>query len=419
MRYRGPRAGRRGNEETAMSEKSEKSEKWLELARELAVTELADLGRRAEDEGMISDEWWKRLHDTGLLRLTLPTEYGGEGLTLTEYFPILEACAPVHGSVRMIVHGANGTWRALESFGTPEQKKEFMFPLAHGSYHGFCISEPRSGSGMDVGTTAQQTSDGWLLNGMKQWATLASRAQLLWIPVRARGADGSDLGITTFMIEPDRAGVTRKSMAETMGCRGLDHDVLVFEDCWVPSERILGEIGGGLDVALRGFLDPSRLSIACSCVGVAQGALDQAVAFAKRRHTFGRPIADRQYIQGRLVDMAVDIAAARALVMQTAARFDRGEPITKDSAMCKYLGLEMVGRVTDHSMRVHGGVGYTRAYPIEQMYRDARGMWFEEGTAEIQKAVISRELLNEWSPSLPPAFYGPDPGPDSDQLAVR
>lgn len=397
---------------------SNRSAELLETARALAVTELAELGREAEATSIVSDEWWQRLADTGLLRLTLPVAWGGEGLTLTEYFPILEVCAPVHGAVRMIVHGANGTWRALEKFGTEEQQRTYLPQLAEGRYNGFCISEPRTGSGQDVRTTAQQTADGWVLHGVKQWATLASKAQLIYIPARSRSVEGDDLGITTFMIEPDRAGVTRQHMAHTMGCKGLDHDVLTFDGCHVPADRVLGAIGGGLDVALRGFLDPSRLSIASSCVGLAQGALDQAMSFATRRETFGRPIADRQYIQGRLVDMAVDIAATRALVMQTAAAFDRGESIVSGAAMCKYLGLEMVGRVTDHSIRVHGGVGYTQAYPIEQMYRDARGMWFEEGTAEVQKAVISRELIGNWSPALPSEFYGPDPGPDSDQLAV-
>lgn len=399
-----------------MSGKS--SEELLERARALAVTELADLGREAELLGAISDTWWKRLTDTGLLKLTLPREYGGEGLTLTEYFPILEVVASVHGSVRMIVHGANGLWRILEKYGSEEMKKRYLHPLAEGQYNVFVITEPRTGSGKDVGTTATKTRDGWVLNGRKQWATLASRAQVLYIPARALDVDGGDLGVTTFVVEPSRDGLSREQMAHSMGCRGIDHDVLTFEDCWIPQANVLGGVGGGLDVAFRGFLDPSRLSIANSCVGLAQGALDQALAFSTRRETFSRPISKRQYIQGRLADMAVDIAATRALVRETAARFDRGESIVQEAAMCKYLGLEMVGRVTDHSIRVHGGVGYTDAYPIERMYRDARGMWFEEGTAEVQKAVIARELLAGWKPTLPPEFYGPDPSPESVEFAV-
>lgn len=397
---------------------SGKSEKFLELARELAVTELADLGAEAERLGSISDEWWQRIHATGLLRLTLPEEYGGEGLSLTEYFPILEAVAPVHGAVRMIVHGANGTWRAVRMFGTAEQQKTYLTEIGKGAYNGFCISEPRTGSGEDVGTTARETADGWVLNGTKQWATLAGRCQVLYIPARAVAADGTDLGITTFMVDPNRPGVTRLPMAETMGCRGLDHDVMIFENCELPADRILGQLGKGLDVALQGFLDPSRLSIANSCVGLAQGALDQALAFSTRRVTFGKPVAKRQYVQGRLVDTAVDIAATRALVMATAAKFDRGEDIAMEAAMCKYLGLEMVGRATEHAMRILGGVGYTKAYAVEQMFRDARGMWFEEGTAEVQKAVISKHLLNNFTPALPDRFYGPDPGPESTELAI-
>jgi alkylation response protein AidB-like acyl-CoA dehydrogenase len=258
-----------------------------------------------------------------------------------------------------------------------------------------------------------------VLNGNKQWATLASRGFVFYIPARTLASDGTDLGITTFLVEPSRSGFSRQPMAPTMGCRGIDHDLLTFTDCWVPRDNILGAVGGGLDVALRGFLDPSRLSIANSCVGLAQGALEQALAFASRRETFGRPLASRQYIQGRLAEMAVDIAATRALVRETAVMFDRGESITQRSAMCKYLGLEMVGRVTDHAIRIHGGVGYTTAYPIEQIYRDARAMWFEEGTAEVQKTVISRELIGGWSPSLPSEFYGPDPSPGSTEFAIE
>ncbi|TFB77306.1 acyl-CoA dehydrogenase [Cryobacterium glaciale] len=397
---------------------STRSEELLARARVLAVTELAALGREAEATSIVSDAWWQRLADTGLLRLTLPTKWGGEGLSLAEYFPILEVCAPVHGAIRMIVHGANGTWRALDRFGTDQQKAKLMPGLATGSYLGFCISEPRTGSGEDIGTTAVRSENGWILNGAKQWATLASKAQLIYIPAKARSASGEDLGITTFMVDPNGPGITRKHMAHTMGCKGLDHDVMFFDDAVVPHDRILGEIGGGLDVALRGFLDPSRLSIAASCVGLAQGALDQALEFSTRRTTFQKPISSRQYIQGRLADMATDIAAARALVMHTATAFDRGDEIIQEAAMCKYFGLEMVGRVTDHSIRVHGGVGYTSAYPIEQMYRDARGMWFEEGTAEVQKSVISRQAISKWVPTLPAEFYGPNPGPDSDEYAV-
>jgi len=397
---------------------SARSEEWMERARALAVTDLAELALEAEASSIVSDEWWRRLADTGLLRLTLPTQWGGEGLTLTEYFPILEICAPVHGAIRMIVHGANGTWRALDRFGTDKQKADIMPGLAEGKYMGFCISEPRAGSGEDIATTATRTADGWVLNGSKQWATLASKAQYIYVPAKAYSETGEALGITTFMVDPNAEGVTREHMAHTMGCKGLDHDILFLKDCFIAEDLVLGEIGGGLDVALRGFLDPSRLSIAASCVGLSQGALDQALAFSTRRQTFGKPISSRQYIQGRLADMATEIAAARALVMHTAAAFDRGEEIVQAAAMCKYLGLETVGRVTDHSMRVHGGVGYTHAYPIEQMYRDARGMWFEEGTAEVQKSVISRELIRRWEPSLPSAFYGPDPGPDSTEYAT-
>ncbi|MGK2940742.1 MAG: acyl-CoA dehydrogenase family protein [Immundisolibacter sp.] len=182
-------------------------------------------------------------------------------------------------------------------------------------------------------------------------------------------------------------------MPELMGMRGSEHGVLEFDAVPVAESDLIGEEGQGLEVALRGFLDQSRAAIAQTCVGLAQRALELAIEFASQRVTFGKPIAERQAIQMKLAEMTTAIAAGRHLALDAARRFDAGATITLEAAMAKLHGIEMVGKVTDDALRIFGGRGLTTAYPIERIYRDARTLWFEEGTAEIQKTVIARELL--------------------------
>ncbi|MCZ7661730.1 MAG: acyl-CoA dehydrogenase family protein [Thermoleophilia bacterium] len=366
---------------------------WLEKAKHLAKTELVELGDELERADEMSDEVWQRLTDTGLLRLTLKKEYGGEGLSESDYFPILEVCAQPQGAIRMLIHGANGLWRILDQYGSEEMKRAYLPPLAHGAYNVFVITEPEAGSGRDMKTTARQTKDGWVLNGQKHWATHADRAQVFYIIAKSVDEDGGDLGFSAYLVEPDRQGLTMEHMAPTMGCRGVRHDLLTFADCWIPTENVIGRVGQGLDIAFRGFLDLSRLSIANCCVGVAQAALEEAVAFARERVTFGKPIASRQYIQGRLAEAATDVHAGRLMVQDAARKYDAGQTITREAAMAKFFCLEMGGRVTDHAIRTLGGLGYTTDYKVERYYRDIRGMWFEEGTAEIQKTVIGRDVV--------------------------
>jgi alkylation response protein AidB-like acyl-CoA dehydrogenase len=367
---------------------------WLNKTKELAQTELKDLGQIIEQTDEISDESWQRLVNTGLLRLTLKKEYGGEGLSMTEYFPILEECAKCQGSIRMIVHGSNGLWRILDLYADEEMKTKYLPTLARGAYNVFIITEPGTGSGKDIKTTACRTQGGWVLNGQKHWGTLADRAQAFYIIARASDERGKDLGISAFLVEPNRPGLKMEHMSPTMGCRGIRHDVLTFENCWLPEGNVIGKVGQGLEIAFRGFLDISRLSIANSCVGVSQAALEDAVAFARERVTFGKPIANRQYVQGAIAEMATDVHAARLMVQDAARKYDGGATITREASMAKFFCLEMAGRVTDRSIRIHGGLGYTQAYRIERLYRDVRGMWFEEGTAEIQKTVIARDVLD-------------------------
>ncbi|MDR7563653.1 MAG: acyl-CoA dehydrogenase family protein [Armatimonadota bacterium] len=366
---------------------------YREEIRAFVLGELEEVAEEIERNRAVPPDLWDRLAQKGLLRLTLPSRYGGWGLCMREYLPILEVVAQTHGSVRMVVHVHNGLWRLLDRYGTEEQKHRYLSRWATGEARlAFALTEPDAGTGTDIRTEAQRVPGGWVLRGRKWLITFADLAEAFIVVAytdRSRGAQG----ISAFLVPRTSPGLRIALQPDGMGLVGTGHGLLTFEDCFVPEEALLGEEGQGLQMVLRGFLDPSRISIAASCVGIAQRALEVARAHAQRRVTFGKPIAARQAIQFALAEMAVDVQAARLLVLDAARKVDAGEPCTAEAAMAKLYGLEMVGRVTDRALRICGGIGYLRGHPIERIYRDARALWFEEGTAEIQKLVIARSLL--------------------------
>lgn len=356
--------------------------------------ELETLAERIERGGLTPSELWTHLAGRSLLRLTLPAEYGGWGLRLADYVPILETVAQSHGSVRMVVHVHNGLWRLLDKYGTLEQKARYLPGWASAETKmAFAITEPDGGTGTDIKTEARRAADGWILTGRKWLITFADVVDAFVVVAYTDRSRGSE-GISAFIVPRDAPGLRITLQPDAMGLAGTGHGLLEFEQCRVPSGALLGSEGDGLRMVLRGFLDLSRISIATSCVGLAQRAAELAIAHARERVTFGRPLADRQAIQFALAEIAVDVQAARLLVHDAAARADAGGPCTAEAAIAKLFGLEMVGRVTDKALRICGGIGYLKGHPIERLYRDARALWFEEGTAEIQKLVIARSLLH-------------------------
>ncbi len=313
---------------------------------------------------------------------------------MSEYVSILEIVAQTHGSIRMVVHVHNGLWRLLDRYGTEEQKERYLTRWATGEVKlAFALTEPDAGTGTDIRTEARRIHDGWVLNGRKWLITFADIADAFVVVAYTDRTLGMH-GISAFLVPRTAPGLRITLQPEEMGLLGTGHGVLEFEDCRIPTEALLGREGEGLQMVLRGFLDVSRISIAASCVGLAQRAVELARDHARRRVTFGKPLAERQAIQFMLAEMAVDVQAARLLVWEAAQRVDAGEACTTEAAMAKLFGLEMVGRVTDQALRICGGIGYLRGHPIERIYRDARALWFEEGTAEIQKLVIARALLS-------------------------
>jgi alkylation response protein AidB-like acyl-CoA dehydrogenase len=373
-----------------MTSQATLTQKYLEVVGKL-TPELDELADEMERTEQFPTRAYELLADNDLLRLTLPLEWGGQGMSLMDYFPVLQEVAKVHGTFRMFVHGQNGMWRLVHQWGTEEQKKRWLPVHQGGGILTFGLTEPDNGTGRDISTTAALEGDEWVINGRKHLISWAGEAELVHLIARTSTDRGREA--TCFLLSKGTPGVTVEKLPHTMGCKGGSHDIMVFDNARLPKDAVLGEVGAGLLLGLRGFLDVSRLSIAASCLGLARKAMDLATDFAQQRVTFGKPISSRQAVRLSIGEMAADIYAVQAAVNDASARYDASESITAEAAMCKYLGLEMVGRVTDRALRMHGGIGYPQAHKIERHYRDARALWFEEGTAEIQRLVIADDVL--------------------------
>ena len=351
--------------------------------------------QRIERERRVPLELWDELRGRGYLRLAAPAEYHGRGLPLTQYLELLEIFSMSHGSLRMIVHVCNGIWRPIASHANDEQRERFLLPLVAGDIKvAFTLTEPTAGTGADLRCSVVREDDTYHLSGEKHLITFGSIADYLLVIARVQGTRGGD-GTLALMVPPRGDGVQATEMPESMGVRGTDHAHLRFDRAPVPVANRLGEEGDGLNVALGGFLAPSRISLAMTCVGLAQRALELAVGYAKRRETFGRKLAERQAISFKLAEMSTDIEAARSLVMHAARAWESDGEAIAESAMAKLFAGAMLQRVTDAALQVHGGIGYFAPSPIERVYRDARAQLFEEGTAEIQKMTIARSLLRQ------------------------
>jgi alkylation response protein AidB-like acyl-CoA dehydrogenase len=348
---------------------------------------------RIERERQVPPELWDELSDRGYLRLTAPAEYGGRGIPLSRYLELLELLSMAHGSMRMIVHVCNGIWRPIAAHATPEQRPRFLTPLVAGEIKvAFALTEPTAGTGADLRTSVVREGDTYYVTGEKHLITFGTIADYLLLIARVEGTQGAE-GILAVMIPPHGEGVEARVMPESMGVLGTDHAHLVFDHAPVPVANRLGAEGAGLEVALGGFLAPGRISLAMTCVGLAQRALDLAVEYAKRRETFGRKLAERQAIAFKLAEMATDVEAARALVTKAARAWESEGDAVSESSMAKLFAAAMLQRVTDAALDIHGGIGYFSPTEIERVYRDARAQRFEEGTAEVQKMTIARDLL--------------------------
>ncbi|MEV6626311.1 acyl-CoA dehydrogenase family protein [Amycolatopsis sp. NPDC051106] len=355
--------------------------------------ELDPLEHQIEDTEKIPyDVVLPALRACGAFGLIVPREYGGAGLSIAQYLPILAEFARIQGGIRAIVHVHNSFAHALSEIGNAEQKREILPGAATGEKSlAFALTEPGNGTGADLSTTARREGDEYVLNGRKWLITNSDIASHFLVFAKTSAKD-----VSAIIVPRDTPGFTIAPLPETMGCKGAEHGELTFTDVRVPASALVGAEGEG-GAHLERALEISRVFIAASSLGTASRALELSLKYSQERVTFGKPIGQRQAIQRYLAEMAADVYALRGMLADTAAKWDAGKRIPAESSLLKQFGLEAVGRVTDRALLVHGGIGYTRKHPIERLYRDARLNWLEEGTPTIQYMVAARELLNGYT----------------------
>ena len=332
--------------------------------------------------------------EIGVMGVLISEEYGGAGMGYVEYATIIEELARVDASIALAIaaHNSLGAGHIFIA-GNEAQKQKYLAPLAKGeSFAAWGLTEPSSGSdASSMRTTAVRRAGGWVLNGSKNFitnATFAETTVVLAITDRAAGSHG----ISAFIVERGTEGLTVAKKENKVGMRASDTASLVFDGCILHNSNLIGEPGQGFIQAMK-VLDGGRISIAALAVGIAQGAFEAAVQYSKERHQFGRSIAEFQAIQFKLADMATQIDAARLLTYRAAAMKNAGKPTTKESSMAKLYASEVAVRVAEESVQIHGGYGYIKDYPAEKYWRDSKLCTIGEGTSEIQRTVIARQIL--------------------------
>ncbi len=366
-----------------------------DMVRDFADKEVAPSAQiRDEEERFDRELMFDKLAELGLTGIVFPEEYGGAGADYISYAIAVEELSRVCAStgVTLSAHLSLGA-NPIFLFGTEEQKQKFLTPLASGEKMGaFGLTEPSAGS--DAGgtkTTAIREGDEYILNGSKIFITNAGDAETYVVMARTDKEAQKHRGISAFIVEKGTPGFTFGKKEKKMGIRSSPTMELVFENCRVPAENLLGEEGQGFKVAMK-TLDGGRIGIASQALGIAQGALDEALKYAKERKQFDTPIANFQGIQFQLADMATQIEASRLLVYKASYRASAGLPYSLDSAMAKLMASETAMKVTTQAVQILGGYGYTREFPVERMMRDAKITEIYEGTSEIQRVVIGTTL---------------------------
>jgi len=339
---------------------------------------------------------FKEMGKLGFMGVLVPEEYGGAGLSYFEYISVIQEIAKVCGSVglSLAAHNSLCTGHIL-TFGNEDQKRRYLPKLATAEYIGaWGLTEPNTGS--DAGNmkcTAVQDGDHWIINGTKNWITHGISGDVAVVMTRT-GSPRQKSNATAFIVERGTPGFSGGKKENKLGMRASETAEMVFDNCRVPDANRLGEVGDGFKQAMK-ILDGGRISIAALALGIAKGAYEASVQYSKERHQFDKPIASFQGIAFKLADMATDIMAAEMLTLQACDLKNRGEAMTKESAMAKYFASEVAVKVSNEAVQVFGGYGYTKDFPVEKFYRDSKLCTIGEGTSEIQKLVISRELLKD------------------------
>ena len=366
------------------------------LAREFAASDIAPHVDAWDRDAHFEPALVTRMGELGFLGMLVPEAYDGLGLDTLTYLVALEEIAAVDASaaVLMSVHNSLPT-QMLLAHGSEAQKQRYLRPMARGELLGaFALSEPEAGSdAASLSAQAVRDGDHWVIDGTKSWVTSGTHAGVILAMARTDSADArrGRKGISTFIVTPDMPGFRVGKKEDKMGLRASPTVQLIFDGLRVPADHLLGAEGSGLMYALQS-LENGRLGIAAQAIGIARSALELATAYAAERRQFGEPLRSFQAIQFKLADMATRVTAARALLHATAAAKDRGEPITQYASMCKLFASETAMAVTSDALQIYGGYGYIKDYPIERLFRDAKVTAIYEGTSEIQRVVIAREM---------------------------
>ena len=382
----------------AIIELSQEQEMILKTVREFADNEIRPVAAANDREHRFPADLIRKLGELGFMGIAVDSEYGGSGFDNLSYAIAIEelskACAST-GTIVMAHHSL--TCLPIEAFGDERQKTDFLTGLASGQKLGcFMLSEPDAGSDpAAMKTTARKKDGGYVLNGTKAWITNGAEADYGIVFV-STDASRKHHGVSAFIVDMKSDGVGVGKLEDKLGIRATSTAQIFFEDCLVPAENMLGEEGDGFKIAMH-TLDGGRIGVAAQAVGIAQAALQDSVSYANERSAFGKPIANFQGIQFMIADMATRIEAARLLTWQAAVMKDRDTNYSKHSSMAKLYASETAMWATTKAIQIHGGYGYTTDYPVERYFRDAKITEIYEGTSEIQRIVIAREILKEYS----------------------
>ncbi len=366
------------------------------MVREFSRKVIAATAVERDKTKEFPSENLKKMGELGLMGMMIPVEYNGEGADTISYVLALSEIAYSCASTAVVMSVHNSiVSESIYKFGNEEQRQRFLVPLTSAEKIGaFALTEPHAGSDpVAQSTTAVKDGDHYILSGTKRFITSGKNCGLVIVTAKTDEAK-KHKGISAFVVEKDTPGLIVGHLEDKMGLRASDTTDLIFENCRVPAANLLGKEGDGFKIAMTG-LDGGRIGIAAQSVGVAQASLDAAIKYAKSRDQFGHKITKFQGLRWIIADMATEIEAAKQLMFSAAALKDRGEGYTTQASMAKLFASEMVNRVTGKALQIHGGYGFTKDYPIERMYRDARVFTIYEGTSEIQRVVISNNILKD------------------------
>jgi alkylation response protein AidB-like acyl-CoA dehydrogenase len=367
-----------------------------DMARQFAQERLAPNAAQWDEAAEFPEEAVDAMGELGLMGMLVPEEWGGAGVDLVAYALAVEEIAAGDGSCStiMTVHNSVGCLPILK-FGSPEQKERFLRPMAEGRMLGaFCLTEPEAGSdAAAIRSRARRDGNHFVLDGTKQFVTNGSRADVAIVFAVTDPARGKK-GISAFLVPTDTPGFKVARIEKKLGLNASETAQILLEECRLPADLMLGDEGQGLTIALAN-LEGGRIGIGAQAVGMARAAFEAALAYARERKTFGTAIINHQAVAFRLADMATQIEAARGLVLQAAALRQAGQPCLKEAAMAKLFASEMAERVCSDALQIHGGYGYLADFAVERIYRNVRVCKIYEGTSDIQRLVISRELVKE------------------------